>query len=252
MRSEDLELNRIYHGDSYKLIKEIPDKSIDCIYVDIPYLYTKHHNLESELKKKRDRLTSNITKTQLEINAISNGIDYSIFNDFIRVLRKMNLFIWCSRLQISEILNWFSEKGFEYEILVWCKTNPVPAINNTWLPDIEYCLYFREKGVKFTQGYDLKSKWFISPINQSDKQLFKHPTIKPLELVKRHIQLVTKEGGVVLDCFCGSGTTCVAANEIGRNFIGIEVEDKWYKIAVDRINGITADGQTSIFTDFSL
>lgn len=48
----------------------------------------------------------------------------------------------------------------------------------------------------------------------------------------------------------GSGTTAVACKELGRNFIGFEIDKKFHKIAVDRVNGITANGQTTIFTDF--
>ena len=59
-----------------------------------------------------------------------------------------------------------------------------------------------------------------------------------------------KWGGVVLDTFCGSGTTCVSAKELGRRYIGMEIDEKYYKIAVDRLNGINANGQMSIFTDF--
>ena len=124
--------------------------------------------------------------------------------------------------------------------------------NNTFLPDIEYCLYFREKGVPLNDGYDLKSKWYISPINKNDKDLFNHPTIKPLELVKRHIKHTTQENDIVLDCFCGSGTTCVACKETGRRYIGMEIDPEYHKIAVDRLNGILANGQTTIFTDFEL
>ena len=84
----------------------------------------------------------------------------------------------------------------------------------------------------------------------SYKYLYKHPTIKPLELVKKHILHTTQPNDIILDCFCGSGTTCVAAKETGRRFIGMEINSKYYKIAVDRLNGINASGQTSIFTDF--
>lgn len=52
-----------------------------------------------------------------------------------------------------------------------------------------------------------------------------------------------------MDCFCGSGTTCVAAKELGRNYIGMEINEEYYKIAKNRINGITADGQMSIFSE---
>lgn len=128
------------------------------------------------------------------------------------------------------------------------KTNPTPATNNVWLPDIEYCLFFREKGVKLNDGYEVKSKWYISPINKADKDLYKHPTIKPFELVKRHLLHTTQENDIVLDCFCGSGTTCVACKETNRKYIGMEINEEYHKIATDRLKGITANGQISIFT----
>ena len=71
-----------------------------------------------------------------------------------------------------------------------------------------------------------------------------------MELVKRHILHSTQPNDIVLDCFCGSGTTCVACEETGRRFIGMEINKKYYEIAKDRLNGITANGQMSIFTDF--
>ena len=69
-------------------------------------------------------------------------------------------------------------------------------------------------------------------------------------IIKTLIENSSKEGDVVLDTFMGSGTTAIACKELNRNFIGFEINDKFHKIAVDRINGITASGQTSIFTDF--
>jgi site-specific DNA-methyltransferase (adenine-specific) len=78
--------------------------------------------------------------------------------------------------------------------------------------------------------------------------LFEHPTIKPVELVERHLKHATQPNDIVLDCFCGSGTTCVAAKDIDRQFIGFEINQKWHKIAVDRINNIDANGQISFFS----
>ena len=237
-------LNTIVLGDSYELIKNIPDKTIDCIYTDIPYLLESYGKCNNECGIRFHRLMNE------SIDAISNGINYKIFDEFIRVMKKINIFIWCSKSQILDIMNYFINKGCRYEILVWCKTNPVPLANNSWLSDIEYCLYFREKNVRVNDGIKLKSKFYISPINKADKELYKHPTIKPLKQVEQHLKHVLKSGQIVLDPFCGSGTTCEAAKINGLNFIGIENNPKWHKIAVDRINGITADGQTSIFTDF--
>ena len=48
----------------------------------------------------------------------------------------------------------------------------------------------------------------------------------------------------------GSGTTAVASKELGRQYLGIEIDEKWHKIAVDRVNGINAKGQVSLFADF--
>lgn len=230
-------LNQITCGDSYKLIKELPDKSVDCIYVDIPYLYLKGGLPKSDI-------ASRIVKRNSELAGISNGIDYSIFNQFKRVLKNVNIFIWCSRLQLLDVMNAFAE--YNRDVLVWCKTNPIPQTDNMWLPDVEYCIHIRQKGVKLNNGYELKSKWYVSSCNKIEKDLFDHPTIKPLELVKRHLLHATQPNDIVLDCFMGSGTTAVACKETGRQFIGFEIEPKWVKVANDRLNKTDANGQISM------
>ena len=83
-------------------------------------------------------------------------------------------------------------------------------------------------------------------------ELLKNKKIKPLDLVKRHILHSTQLNDIVLDCFCGSGTTCLAAKETGRRYIGMEIDKEYHKIATNRLNGITANGQQSIFTDFDI
>ena len=146
------------------------------------------------------------------------------------------------------------ERDYSWDLLTWCKTNPIPS-NDVWLSDIEYCLYFRERGFNVkADNYQYKSKWYISGINQKDKAEFEHPTIKPIELVKRHLENVTQPNDVVLDCFLGSGTTAVAAKELGRQYIGFEIDEKYFQIASDRLRGISqtdrkrmAAGQQTLF-----
>jgi DNA modification methylase len=233
-------LNKITCGDSYKLIKELPDKSVDCIYTDIPYLYEV-----GKCNPKKNDLSDRIERKRKELEFISGGIDYSILDEFKRVLKKVNIFIWCSKMQLLDIMNWGGQ-DYNCELLVWCKTNPQPSTNNTWLPDVEYCVYFREKGVPLNDGYELKSKYHITAINKKDKDLLAHPTIKPIELVKRHLLHTTQPNDIVLDCFMGSGTTAVACKQTGRQFIGFEIEEKWCKVANDRLNGVMAGGQMSL------
>jgi DNA modification methylase len=231
--------NKIILGDCYELIEQIPDKSIDLIYTDIPYLHQTGGSGTS-------RIAKNIVEKTKNIEAMSHGINLTILDEFVRVMKKINCFIWCSKLQVIDILKYFvCDCKCNFEILVWAKTNPIPQTNNTFLPDIEYCLYFRESGVPLNHGYELKSKWYLSGTNTADKSIFAHPTIKPLELVKRHICHTTQPNATVLDPFIGSGTTAIAARESGREYIGIEIDPKWHKVATDRLNGIDVQGQTS-------
>lgn len=269
--SNDFEnmINTIQFGDCYDLLRKIPDNSIDCIYVDVPYLYHMGGGGNSELaqrtmKKRLElrgikefsaenlRIAKNKINSSNDFQDLSSGFDYKKFiKEAFRIMKKTNIFIWCSPMQILDIMNELSKYSDKtITILAWCKTNPIPTTNNLWLSDIEYCLYLREEGIKLNDGYELKSKWFVSPINKTDKDLYGHPTIKPLELVKRHLLHVTQENDLILDCFCGSGTTCVAAKEINRRYIGMEINKDYYEIAKKRINGITANGQMSIFTNF--
>lgn len=80
-----------------------------------------------------------------------------------------------------------------------------------------------------------------------DKKHFLHPTIKPLKIIKNIVGNSSKEGDIVLDPFIGSGTTAVACKELGRHYIGFEINPKWVKIAKDRLNKKDADGQIKFF-----
>lgn len=72
-----------------------------------------------------------------------------------------------------------------------------------------------------------------------------------MELIKTIIINSSKEDDNVLDCFSGSGTTCVAAKELNRKFIGIEINPEYQKTSLDRLKGVTADGQISFDTDLN-
>lgn len=231
----EYERNNIYNVDSYKAIKEIPDKSIDLIYTDIPYLILSGGSGGSELAKR-------IYKNQkIDLKEIKDGIDFSIFDEFVRIQPHIYCYIWCSKEQIIDILNYFvKEHNCYFNILCWCKTNPTPMCNGSWLPDIEYCLVFKEVGTpKYNDGYEFKSKWYVSGINQKDKILYEHPTIKPLPLVKKHLQHSCTKGMVVLDPFSGSGTTCMACKELGIDYIGFEIDKNYYEKSLERLNGYT-------------
>lgn len=242
-----LELNKIYLGDSYELIKQIPDKSIDLIVTDPPYL------IESTKGGKNNNLGKSITgmNEDLDSSILTSGINEQIYDEFIRIMKKPNIYIWCNHKQIPSYLKYFVEKqGCSFDILIWNKTNAIPLFNNKYMTDKEYCLYFRKGGYCNPKDYEHGKTVYYQPINIDDKNSFYHPTIKPLNIIKNIIENSSFENDIVLDCFSGSGTTCIASKELNRQFIGIEIDSKWHKISVERLNGINAKGQASIFTDF--
>ncbi len=225
--------NNIYLGDAYELIKKIPDKSIDLIYTDPPYLFGSFG--------KRNPLILENTKQTIE--KLSGGVDYNILDEYIRVLKKIHIYIWCNDKQIIDYMNYFVNKhNCDYMILGWIKSNPMPMFNKRMLDDVEYCLAFTEKDAKKFKGtcsFENSFKFYRGSINIKDKKLYNHPTIKPLELVKYHIEKSTQKGDLVLDTFLGSGTTAVACKELGRDYIGFEIDKTYYDIAVDRLKGLS-------------
>ena len=218
----------LYNRDCYDFIKTVPDNSVDLVIIDPPYEFAAHDGGGAFGNKKRTY------HNVLENTGMTKGFDFKILDELVRVLKKINIYIWCSKKQIRQYLNYF--KDYNLEILTWHKTNPVPACNNTYLSDTEYILFFREKGVPLYGNYETKRKFYISPINKEDKKLYSHPTIKPLNIIENLITNSSVRGGVVLDCFMGSGTTGVACKKLGRSFIGCEINEEYFKIAERRIN----------------
>lgn len=87
----------------------------------------------------------------------------------------------------------------------------------------------------------MRSVWSIPTTPKREKALGNHPTQKPLELMKRLIALCTSEGDTVLDPFCGSGSTGVACVSLGRNFLGIDLDQSFLKLATKRIESTYED-----------
>lgn len=193
MKFEDM-LNTITLGDSYKLIKDIPDNSVDLVVIDPPYKFCKGGKHTGLFKTRLTRYYDEIEDKKLNTN-----IDLSILDELDRVMKKVNIYIWCNKEQIYQYLEHY--KNCIFEAIIWNKINPIPMINNTYLTDKEYCLYFRESGVLLNGNIDTKKTVYQTPLNVSDKRKYKHPTIKPLEIIKNIIINSSNKNDIVLDCF---------------------------------------------------
>lgn len=220
---------KLWQGDCLKLIKQIPDKSIDLIITDPPYELDSHGGGNTELAQRK------LVKEN-HINFISAGFDYDlVFNEFIRICKIPNMFIFCSNKQVSKIMQWFENKKLSVTLLVWHKKNPVPLCNKKYLSDCEFIIYIRGKNATFNNNtpFEYKRKVYSSSIVPNKKRL--HPTQKPVELLERYILQHSKENDIVIDPFMGSGSTGVACVNTNRNFIGIELNENYFNIAKERI-----------------
>lgn len=223
-----METNIIYNMDCLEGLKRLPDSCIDLVVTDPPY------NIETSgagIYKQKDK------QYVKELNDIKDGFDENILDELCRVMKKINIYIWCSQKQILPLLDYFvKERKCNYNIITWHKTNPVPACGNKYLTDTEYCLFFREKGVKIYGEFKTKFTYYITPLNQKDKKLWKHPTIKPLDVIENLIINSSCKNDTVLDPFMGSGTTAIACKNLNRQYIGYELDENYYDICMNRLN----------------
>ena len=221
-----LEINKVYNMDCVDGIKLLDDNSIDLVIIDPPY----------KLDIVNLKNTTKFNNYANELLGLKDGFDLKILDLLVTKMKKINIYIYCSKRQVKELLEYFINRKCNYEILTWHKMNPSPLTNNIYLPDTEYIVFAREKGVRLYGNYHTKRKYYISGVNQADKKKWKHPTIKPLPFIENHIINSSNEGDLILDCFAGSGTTLVGAINQNRNFIGFEINKKYYEIAQYRIN----------------
>ncbi len=222
-----MELNVVYNEDCLEGMKQIPNKSVDLVITDPPYLID---TVGSGLYSQKDK------QYIKELNFMKDGFSKEILDEICRVMKKINLYIFCSQKQIIPLLDYFvREKKCNWNIITWHKTNPIPACGNKYLTDTEYVLFFREKGVKIYGDYQTKFTYYLTSLNQKDKIKYNHPTIKPLNIIQNFIINSSNEGEIILDPFMGSGTTAIACMNTNRNYIGFELDKGYYDIILERI-----------------
>ena len=151
----------LYKGDCLEVMKSIPDKSIDLVIIDPPY----------EIKTMKGGWTIGKRKYEDEVSVMIDGFSEEILNLLCTKMKKINIYIYCSKLQLPKLLNYFINKKCNYEILTYHKTNPTPLCGNTYLPDTEYVVFAREKGVKIYGEYKTKFKYYTDKVNKKDKKL---------------------------------------------------------------------------------
>ena len=265
--------HRIVFGDALKVLKSIPDGSVDLVFADPPYNMSKKQGLGWKYSK-------HITM-QEEWDMFSKD-DFFKFNkewiaECLRVLKQGGS-LWVSGsfhniYQIGFILQQFHPEIKINNSIVWYKPNAQPNITCRFFTEsTEHLIWASKNGqgkkwkfnYKFTKeaiedqinpkGKQTRNVWSIPLTPKKEKWAGPHPTQKPIELLRRIILSCTNEGDTVLDPFVGSGTTSVVANSYKRNSIGIELNDKYKDIIKKRLqNGqktLSEVGASVVFEKF--
>ena len=225
----------IYNENCLDVFKTIPDESIDLIATDPPYPVMARGNNGNAggmfLKK------INMDGKVFEHNSI-NVSEYA--PEFFRVLKDgSHLYVMTNHINLIEMLNTFTKVGFHFiKSLIWDKGNKI--MGQFYMSQFEYILFFRK-------GYGKKinncgTSDILSIPNDKTKApdgSNYHDTEKPVELFKILIENSTKKGEVVMDPFMGIGACGVACKQVGRSFIGCEIDKKYFDVAKNRIeNGV--------------
>ena len=164
----------------------------------------------------------------------------------VRAHMKDNATIWISGTyhNIFSVQQQLIRLGFKIlNVVTWAKTNPPPNISCRYFTySTEFIIWARKLAkVPHYFNYDLMKKlngdkqmtdvWHLPAIGRWEKTCGKHPTQKPLGLLARIIEASTKPDAWILDPFSGSATTGIAANLLGRNYLGLEIEEQYLAIS---------------------
>ena len=217
---------KLYQGDCLEIMGGIKDKSVDLIVTDPPYLM----DYQSNRRKKEDRF-----------DKIKNDKgNYMLIQDYLeechRIMKDNTaIYCFCSWHNIDFFKNEF-EKHFKLKnILVWNKNNHGTGdLKGSYAPKHEFIL-FGHKGRTL-----LREKRIADVIDcpKISSNKLTHPTEKPQDLLEIFIRQSSDVGSIIFDGFMGTGSCGIAAKKLNRNFIGIELDEKYFNIAKNRLENI--------------
>lgn len=224
---------RVINGNAIEFMKKLKDESIDLIVTDPPYPTTKRGGTGNSggMCKKKEFSDGKVFK----YNDIK-PIEY--IPEFYRILKDgTHCYIMTNHVNLYEILTVAKESGFHFiKSLIWNKGNKI--MGQAYMSQFEYILFFRKgkfKKINKCGTADILSIPNKKTKDESGKNI--HDTEKPVELMKILVENSSQEGEIVLDPFVGVGATAIACKELNRVFIGTELDENYYNIAINRIDG---------------
>lgn len=205
-------------GDCLELMKNIPNESVDIIITDPPYGI----NLTPQ------RINGKFKNTKIINDDTLNWLDYFVEETY-RISKNV-VCVFCGWQNIDKFKIALENKFIVKNILVWDKD--WFGMGNNYRPNYELMLLLCKTNIKTKS----KNKSNILTYRRLSPQKMKHSCEKPIPLLEDLLLELSNENDVVLDPFMGSGSTGVACKNTNRNFIGIELDEKYFNIAKERIN----------------
>jgi len=225
---------KLMHGDCLELMKEIPDGSIDLVLTDPPYRVISGgaNNRKSGVFKNWSKKTCNFKKNDGKVFKYNDIKIDQWAPEIFRVLKEnSHVYIMVNFLNLEIFMATLKRVGFKlHNLLVWEKNQGSP--NRWYYKNCEYIIFARKGKAKPINNMGSKTVHSFKIVKKGKK----HPTEKPVDLIQMYILNSTNKHEIVLDPFMGSGSTGVACKNLNRKFIGIEKDDKYFKIAQERIN----------------
>lgn len=264
----DKDKYKLYLGDCLETLKKFNENTFDCIFADPPYLLS--NNGFTCYSGKR----TSVNKGKWDI---SNGIekDFEFHKKWLseckRVLKPTGT-LWISGTYHSIYLCGSVLQLLGFQLLndiCWFKPNAPPNISCRYFTSSHETLIWAKKDKKTKHYFNYKlmkhgewsedrlknpkmqmrSVWAITAPKKTEKKFGKHPTQKPIDLLKRIILASTKEEDLILDPFCGSSTTGIASYMLNRRFVGIDIEKKYIDLSIRRFKEL--QNSRDIFRDVS-
>ena len=231
----DKENYKLYNVDCIELMKKMESESIDLIVTDPPYKTTKRGgtgNSGGMCKKKEFSDGKGGFK--------HNDVPIKVFvPELYRVLKEgSHCYIMTNHVNLQEMLNTCTESGFHFiKCLIWDKGNKI--MGQCYMSQFEYILFLRKgkhKKINNCGTSDILSIPNKKTKDENGKNL--HDTEKPVNLMKILVENSSNESDLVLDPFMGIGSTGVACLNTNRRFIGIELDEKYFNIAKERLENL--------------
>lgn len=243
------EYTNLIYADAFQYMAKLPNNCIDVLITDPPYFLSN-----GGISNSGGKIVS-VDKGDWDKNQDPEQFYRELIIAAQRLLKKDGT-IWIFGSMHNIYLVGYLLEKYNFKILnniTWQKTNPAPNLSHRMFTHSTETIIWARKSQSSHQiynyelmknrnnGHQMKDVWQTSNTGKCEKRFGKHPTQKPISVMKRIIEATTNEDSIILDPFVGSGTTIIASELLQRHSIGIDNNEEYLAIAKKRLCNLTTE-----------